>query len=120
MREGQYCSWSDDSDGCMVTFRGSKTDQYNEGRKRYIGRTGNLRCAVAAFYEWYALTPEYFEDSSDRPMFVMQNGKVLGRIEVQADFRLAARAFDLPEDRIWDALVPCVLRNLALSGWVLP
>ena len=33
-------------------------------------------------------------------MFVMPNGKVLGRIEVQADFRLAARAFDLPEDRI--------------------
>ena len=33
-------------------------------------------------------------------MFVMPNGKVLGRAEVQADFRLAARAFDLPEDRI--------------------
>ena len=34
------------------------------------------------------------------PMFVMPNGKVLGRIEVQADFRLAARAFDIPEERI--------------------
>ena len=33
-------------------------------------------------------------------MFVMPDGKVLGRAEVQADFRLAARAFDLPEDRI--------------------
>ena len=40
------------------------------------------------------------EDSSDRPMFVMPDGKVLRRAEVQADFRLAARAFDLPEGHI--------------------
>ena len=68
----------------MVTFRGSKTDQYNEGFKRYIGRTGNRRCAVAAFYEWYDLTPEHFEDSSDRPMFVMPNSA--GRKRVFASF----------------------------------
>jgi len=100
MREGQYCSWSDDFDGFMVTFRGSKTDQYNEGCKRFIGRTGNRRCAVAAFHEWYDLSPGHFEDLSERPMFVLPNGKVLSRAEVQSDFRLAARAFGLPDERI--------------------
>ena len=71
MRDGQCCSWSDDFDGIMVTFRGSKTDQYSEGFKRFIGRTENRRYAVAAFHEWYDLTPEHFEDSSGRPLFVM-------------------------------------------------
>ena len=41
MKKGAYCSWTDDFGGFMVTFRGSKTDQYNEGCKRYVGRTGN-------------------------------------------------------------------------------
>ena len=55
---------------------------------------------MAAFHEWYDLSPEHFEGSSDRPLFVMPDGKVLGRAAVQADFCLAARAFDLPEDHI--------------------
>ena len=53
MKNHQYCEWSGDFDSLMVTFRGSKTDQYNEGCKRYVGITGNPRCAVLAFREWY-------------------------------------------------------------------
>ena len=35
MFDEAYCSWFDDFNGLMVTFRASKTDQYNEGCKRY-------------------------------------------------------------------------------------
>jgi hypothetical protein len=54
----------------MVTFRGPKTDQYNEGCKRYVGMTGNHRCAIKAFREWFELEPRYFDgvDASERPM----------------------------------------------------
>ena len=82
MKKGAYCSWTDDFDGFMVTFRGSKTDQYNEGCKRYVGRTGNSRCAVEAFREWVRLQPGHFADweTSERSIFTMPNGKVLGRV----------------------------------------
>ena len=102
MKKGAYCTWTDDFDGFMVTFRGSKTDQYNEGCKRYVGRTGNSRCAVEGFREWVRLQPGHFADweTSERPMFTMPNGKVLGRVEFQNDFRAAAQALDLPVDRI--------------------
>ena len=55
MKNHLYCEWSDEFDGLMITFRGSKTDQYNEGYKRYVGTTGYPRCAVVAFRECYAL-----------------------------------------------------------------
>ena len=71
MLDKAYCSWFDDFNGLMVAFRASKTDQYNEGCKRYIGIADNPRCAVLAFREWRTLQPEHFElaSSRDQPMF---------------------------------------------------
>ena len=100
MKNHQYCEWSDEFDGLMITFRGSKTDQYNEGCKRYVGITGNSRCAVLAFREWYALQPSHFERSDVVPMFTMPDGRVLGRLEMQADLRLAAIVLKLPSENI--------------------
>ena len=100
MKNHQYCEWSDDFDGLMVTFRGSKTDQYNEGCKRYVGITGNPRCAVLAFREWYRLQPAHFERSDVVPMFTMPDSRVFGRVEMQNDLRLAAIALKLPSENI--------------------
>ena len=96
----QYCGWSDDFDGLMITFRGSKTDQYNEGCKRYMGLTGNSRCAVQAFREWYRLQPAHFERSDVVPMFLMPDGRVLGRAEMQTDLRRAALLVGIAGDNI--------------------
>ena len=96
----QYCEWSDEFDGLMVTFRGSKTDQYNEGCKRYVGITGNSRCAVRAFREWYTLQPSHFERSDVVPMFTMPDGRVLGRTEMQNDLRRAALLAGLSDENI--------------------
>ena len=96
----QYCEWSDEFDGLMVTFRGSKTDQYNEGCKRYVGITGNSRCAVRAFREWYTLQPSHFERSDVVPMFTMPDGRVLGRTEMQNDLRHAALLAGLSDENI--------------------
>jgi site-specific DNA-cytosine methylase/integrase len=96
----QYCEWSDEFDGLMVTFRGSKTDQYNEGCKRYVGVTGNSRCAVRAFREWYTLQPSHFERSDVVPMFTMPDGRVLGRTEMQNDLRHAALLAGLSDENI--------------------
>ena len=76
----QYCEWSDEFDGLMVTFRGSKTDQYNEGCKRYVGMTGNPRCAVLALREWYTLQPSHFERSDVVPLFTMPDGGCWGEL----------------------------------------
>ena len=91
----------------MLTKHGTlkkltKTDQYNEGCKRYVGMTGNSRCAVLAFREWRSMQPEHFKsaESGDSPMFTMPNGHVLGRVEVQSDYREAAAALGLPTERI--------------------
>ena len=77
MKNHQYCEWSGEFDGLMITFRGSKTDQYNEGCKRYVGITGNPRCAVLAFREWYALQPSHFE--SPAVVFIFTNLYYAGR-----------------------------------------
>jgi len=52
-----YCNWEDDFDGVMVTFRGSKTDQFNLGCKRFVGKAGNSKCAIAAFRDWFEMQP---------------------------------------------------------------
>ena len=63
--------------------------------------TGSSRCAVLAFRDWVELQPSHFDErSGDQPMFTLPNGHVLGRNEMQSDFRLAAKALDLPDDRI--------------------
>ena len=86
----------------MVTFRGSKTDQFNLGCTCYVGRTGNSRCAIAAFHEWEEeLQPGHFRpENGDSPMFTLPSGHVLGRSEMQNDFRLATQALDLPTEHI--------------------
>ena len=98
----EYCTWFDDFDGLMVTFRASKTDQYNEGCKRYLGHTDNSMCAVKAFRDWVELQPGWFRNapSNDRPMFSLPDGRVLGRCEVQLDYREAAAALGLPTENI--------------------
>ena len=83
----------------MDTFRGSKTDQYNGGCKRYVGMTGNFRCAVLAFREWRSMQLEHFDaaGSCGSPMFTIPNGHVLGRVEVHTYYRReAAAALGLP------------------------
>ena len=102
MLDKAYCSWFDEFNGLMVTFRASKTDQYNEGCKRYIGIADNPRCAVLAFREWRTLQPEHFDHASsrDQPMFTLPDGHVLGRNEVQGDYREAASALGLPTEQI--------------------
>ena len=96
MKNHHYCEWSGDFGGLMVAFRGSETDQYNGGCKQYVGITGNSHCAVLAFREWYRLPPAHFERSDVVPMFTIPDGRVLGRVEMQNDLRLAAIALKLP------------------------
>jgi len=101
MKGDAYCDWEDDFDGVMVTFRGSKTDQFNLGCKRYVGKAGNSKCAIAAFHEWFDLQPGHFRiENGDTPMFMLPSGHALGRNEMQNDFRLAAKALDLPTEKI--------------------
>ena len=101
MKGDAYCNWEDDFDGVMVTFRGSKTDQFNLGCKRYVGKAGNSKCAIAAFHDWFDLQPGHFRpENGDTPMFMLPSGHVLGRNEMQNDFRLAAKALDLPTEKI--------------------
>ena len=84
MKDDTYCSWIDDFNGFITTFCASKTDQYNEDCKRYIGTSGNTRCAVRAFHEWVVLAPEHSLHSKPKgsPMLTMPSGHVLGRVEV--------------------------------------
>ena len=100
MKNHHYCEWSGDFDGLMVTFRGYETDHYNEGCKRYVGITGNTRCAVLAFRLWCRLQPANFERSDVVPMFTMPDGRVFGRVEMQNDLRLAAIALKLSSENI--------------------
>ena len=95
----RYTDWGDPAvDGFMAKFRGSKTDQYNEGSLRYVGKTRNARCAVKAFVEWQRMDPEHFE-RADRPMFCMSNGRVFTREEMQHDLRDAAVRCEIDEQR---------------------
>ena len=100
MKGQAYCSWEDDFDGIMVKFRGSKTDQYNEGCLRYVGATGNSRCLMKALHEWYDLQPGHFSRCDDTPFFTMPNGAVLTREELQADLRLGTTELGLPANRV--------------------
>ena len=89
--EGQrYVDWQNPNiDGYMRIFRSSKTDQFNEGAKRYCGATGTDLCSVQALKDMYAMKPEHFS-RSDAAMFTMSNGKVMPRELMQADLRKAA------------------------------
>ena len=96
----RYTDWSDPAvDGIMARFRSSKTDQYNEGALRYVGKTTNSRCVVKALIEWYALDSAHFEEHDDRPMFRYPNGKVMTREEMQHDLREAAVDCEIDEQR---------------------
>ena len=89
--EGQrHVDWQNPNiDGYMRIFRSSKTDQFNEGAKRYCGATGTDLCSVQALKDMYAMKPEHFS-RSDAAMFTMSNGKVMPRELMQADLRKAA------------------------------
>ena len=101
MKGDAYCNWDEEFGGAMVTFRGSKTDQFDLGCKRYVGKTGNSRCAILAFREWEELQPGHFRpENDDTPMLTLPSGHVLGRNATQNDFRLAAKALDLPTEKI--------------------
>ena len=96
-----YCDWDDDFDGIMARFRGSKTDQYNEGCMRYVGRTGNSRCLMAELHRWVELQPGHFDVTDECvPLFTMPNGKISARAELQGDLRAAAVACGVDESRI--------------------
>ena len=99
MKGKQYCDWGDeDIDGCMVRFRGSKTDRYNEGCLRYVGITDNGRCFVKAVLEWYRLDPEHFDEMA-QPMFRLPSGKTFTREAMQQDLRDAATALGIDAQR---------------------
>ena len=101
MKGHGYCDWEDDFDGVMVRFRGSKTDQYNQGCMRYVGKTGNSRCLIAELHGWFALQPGHFEVTEDSvPLFTMPDNKVATRAELQGDLRSAAVACGVDESRI--------------------
>ena len=93
--------WNEDFDGIMHNFRGSKTDQYNEGARRYVGSTDSPRCLIRALREWVALQPDHFQegDGAD-PLFLLPNGRLLTRAEMQSDLRVAAVAFGVSEQRV--------------------
>jgi integrase len=96
-----YCDWSDAFDGIMARFRGSKTDQYNEGCMRYVGKTGNSRCLIAELHGWVELEPNHFDVTEECvPFFKMPSGKVSTRTELQGDLRAAAVACGVDESRI--------------------
>ena len=97
----RYTTWSDPNfDGIMVKFRGSKTDQYNEGELRYVGITKNSRCVIKALRQWYRLDPDHFERNPENPLFRLPSGRVLTREEMQADMRDAAVHFKIEAQRI--------------------
>ena len=96
----QYCTWADDFDGVMIKFRGSKTDQYNEGCLRYVGATGNSRCLIASLHEWYDAQPGHFEREDDTPLFTLPDGSVLTREALAADLRLGTTSLGLPASRV--------------------
>ncbi|MAV11925.1 MAG: hypothetical protein CL861_00440 [Cyanobium sp. MED843] len=102
MKDEAYCTWRDVFTGVMVRFRGSKTDQYNQGCMRYVGQTGNARCLIRELHEWYKLQPDHFEGvrSEARPFFTMPDGKVATRQGLQADLRAAAVACGVDESRV--------------------
>ena len=61
MKGAEYTKWGDPLvDGIMLHIRGSKTDQYNLGCLRYVGKTSTTRCAVKAMLRWHAAEPEHF------------------------------------------------------------
>lgn len=100
MKGKQYADWGDEGiDGCMIRFRGSKTDKYNEGCLRYVGVTDNGRCFVKAVLQWYELDPEHFEDDVARPMFRLPSGKTFTREAMQQDLRDAATALKIDAQR---------------------
>ena len=100
MRGKKYTTWSDPGvDGVMVRFRGSKTDRYNEGSLRYVGKTPNARCFVKAMVEWYGADPQHFDDSAT-PLFTLLSGKVMRREQMQDDLRSAAADLGINEQRM--------------------
>ena len=90
----------------MFTLRRRNVSRLQDGSvqrgmqavRGYHGITGNSRCAVLAFREWYRLQPAHFERPDVVPMFTMPDGRVLGRVEMQNDLRLAAIALKLPSE----------------------
>ena len=96
----RFTDWSDSNvDGYMRTFRASKTDQYNEGCRRFCGATGTDLCSVQAFKDMYAACPAHF-DRPDAGMFTLSNGKVLERKVMQDELRASAVAAGLDPKRI--------------------
>lgn len=96
-----YCDWEDAFDGVMVRFRASKTDQYNQGCMRYVGKTGNSRCLIAELHAWFTIQPGHFEVTEESiPLFTMPDSKVATRAELQGDLRSSAVACGVDESRI--------------------
>ena len=96
-----YCNWEDDFDGSMVRFRSSKTDKYNEGCLRYVGRAEHpTRCLIKALHEWHDADPDHF-DQLDVPLVQWSGGRKLTRTMVQEELREAAvECHGLPTKRI--------------------
>ena len=96
----KYVTWDHPGvDGYMRTFRASKTDQFNEGCKRYIGATGTELCSVEAFRAMYARRPAHFA-CPDGPMFKMSDGQAFARKAMQDELRDAALHEGLDPSRI--------------------
>ena len=96
-----YCNWEDDFDGSMVRFRSSKTDKYNEGCLRYVGRADHpTRCLIKALHAWHDADPDHF-DQLDVPLVQWSGGRKITRTMMQEELREAAvECHGLPSARI--------------------
>ena len=100
MKGAEYTKWGDPLvDGIMLHIRGSKTDQYNLGCLRYVGKTSTTRCAVKAMLRWHAAEQEHFSRVGS-PMFSDAHGSVMSAARMQTLLKCAAVALGMKPERV--------------------
>ena len=80
------------ADEVILTIRGSKTDQLNEGNVKNHFRAACGLCVIEALQHLQARAPERWQTERYDPLLRWANGKPLRRHEVQAPIMQAAAA----------------------------
>ena len=80
------------ADEVVLTIRGSKTDQLNEGNVKSHFRAAGVFCVIEALQYLQAREPERWRTERHDPLLRWANGKSLRRREVQAPIMQAAGA----------------------------
>jgi hypothetical protein len=88
-RGGKVTNNLDVADEVDITIRASKTDQYGEGVRRSLKRTGGYLCVVTALINLFKATQSITNDTT--PLLLLPSGYMISRSSISDLLKRAAR-----------------------------